>query len=192
MTGVTTGSVAETPQEPYQTDRPRNANKSNMKYCKACGSAITAKYRSKYCSNECSDNKRREVRNKNNRLRYKNNPEKYREIAREAARQWYRNNPKRARENSSRWYRNNTEKATESSMRWKKKNPKKVREYIRRCEAKRRKIIKENTERWVENYMAKVREGARMEREAEEKNTGINGRQPNKEVGIIADGVKTI
>ena len=173
MTGVTTGSVAETPQEPYQTDRPRNANKSNMKYCKACGSAITAKYRSKYCSNECSANKRHE-------------------LAKEYQRQYHKNNPEKANEISRRWSQNNPEKARESKMRWQKNHPEKVREYNRRHDAKRRKIIKENTERWVENYMAKVREGARMEREAEEKNTGINGRQPNKEVGIIADGVKTI
>ena len=167
-----------------KTDKAGN---SNMKYCKACGATITAKHRSKYCSNECSANKRRELRNKNNRLRYKNNPEKYREISREAARQWYRNNPKRARENSSRWYRNNTEKATESSMRWKKKNPEKVREYVRRCEAKRRKIIKENTEKWVENYLAKVREGARIEREAEEENTG-GGLPPHKAVVSMPTG----
>ena len=156
-----------------KTDKAGN---SNMKCCKACGATITAKYRSKYCSNECSDSKRRELRNKNRRLCYKNNPEKYRDNTR----QWYRNNPEKARKNSSRWYRNNPKKPWKAAC-WQK--PEKVRE-------KRSKIM--NTERWVENYMAKVREGARIEREAEEENAGINGRQPNKEVGVIADGAETI
>ena len=137
--------------------------------CRQCGKVITAKWRRAYCSQECGVIGNRERSN-----------------------EWRADNLEKSRETARRWYRNNPEKAMESSRLWQHNNPEKAKEKARRHYAKRRKIIKDNTERWVENYMAKVREGARMEREAEEKNTGINGRQPNKEVDIIADGAETI
>ena len=137
--------------------------------CQQCGKVITTQRLTKYCSQECRVSRNREYA----RNQYKVNYEKINE----AARKWHKDNP---------------EKKKKYWQKWKKNNPEKFKENKRRGYEKHRIKVKENTERWVENYMAKVREGARIEREAEEENAGINGRQPNKEVGVIADGAETI
>ena len=73
-------------------------------------------------------------------------------------------------------------------MKWQADNLEKVRETRRRSEERHRKIIKENTERWVENYLAKVREGAKAERDAGRENHDNNNRQQHEAFGSMPTG----
>ena len=135
--------------------------------CRQCGKVITAKWRRAYCSQECGVIGNRERSN-----------------------EWRADNLEKSRETARRWYRNNPEKAMESSRLWQHNNPEKAKEKARRHYAKRRKVIKENTKRWVENYLAKVREGARMEREAEGESTGYG--RPHKAIGGMQMEAETV
>ena len=182
-------SSAKTPSKHIQAGQHSIVTDGNVKRaCKRCGKAITVKWQKTYCSHECMVMSNRERVRKwraanpekvreMSRLWNKNNPEKISE----AGRRYYKNNVEKVKEASKRYYKKNTEKVHARNRQRRKDNLEKAREYSRRRYAKHRKIINENTERWVENYMAKVREGARIEMEAEGENTG-DGR-PHKAAG---------
>ena len=131
-----TATTAGTVQEQRQISRPSaktdKASNGNMKYCKACGAAITAKFRTKYCSDECYHKKQRELNIENSRRWYRNNREK----ARETSKRWYKNNPERSRENNRRWYQNNADKVKKDAIRWQKDNPEKHQGAIKKMEEK--------------------------------------------------------
>ena len=153
--------------------------------CRQCGKVITAWRRKAYCSQACSVVSNMECARK----RRANNPEKARENSRRGnekrriktmlARNAIKRTCRQCGNMITAWRRKaycsqecSVVGYKEYNMKRQADNLEKYRDNRRRREERRRKIIKENTERWVENYMAKVREGARIEREAEGKNTG--------------------
>ena len=184
--------------------------------CRQCGNMITAWRRKAYCSQECSVVGRMEYSRKryvnnpekaieiNKRWR-KNNPEKAmenshrgnerRRIKAMVARGVIKRICRHCGKAITVWRRRkycSKECGTKGNKilirQWQKNNPEKARDISRRRYEKRRKIIKENTERWVENYLAKVREGAKAERDAGRENHDNNNRQQHEAFGSMPTG----
>ena len=184
--------------------------------CRQCGNMITAWRRKAYCSQECSVVGRMEYSRKryvnnpekaieiNKRWR-KNNPEKAmenshrgnerRRIKARVARGVIKRTCRQCGNMITAWRRKiycsqecSVVGHMECNMKWQADNLEKVRETRRRGNERRRKIIKENTERWVENYLAKVREGAKAERDAGRENHDNNNRQQHEAFGSMPTG----
>ena len=196
MSHIVHGSATQTPSKQIQAGKHSIVAGGNVKRdCKRCCKAITIKWQKTYCSQEC-----RVVSNRERvRKRCADNPEKAREMSmlwnknnpekvKEASRRYYKNNVEKIKEANRRYYKNNAEKVHARNRQRRKDNLKKAREYGRRHAAKRRKIIKDNTERWVENYLAKVREGAKAERDAGRENHDNNNRQQHEAFGSMPTG----
>ena len=126
-----------------------------------CGLAITDIRKRKYCSKKCVDKRRSEL----NRQRYKNNPEK----KKQNARQWQKDNREKAMEAARKRYKNNPEKTKDRVVRWRKNNPEKAREAARKRYKNNPEKTKDRVMRWRKNNPEKARDISRRGNEKSRK-----------------------
>ena len=157
-TGATSGTVQEQRQIARSSSKTDNAGKAA---CMVCGLAITDIRKRKYCSKKCVDKRRSEL----NRQRYKNNPEK----KKQNARQWQKDNREKAMDAARKRYKNNPEKTKDRVMRWRKNNPEKAREAARKRYKNNPEKAKDRVMRWRKNNPEKARDISRKGNEKSRK-----------------------